>query len=123
TGRTVTGEGVHHDVAGPAYQDSVDASVKGWAPVTQAAGSSRTRHIEWKKESMKNLANLQLTRRNALAGAVALSAAGTLPRLSLAATQDAAWPSATLQIMAPAGAGGGWDTTAREIQRVLGASG
>lgn len=30
------------------------------------------------------------------------------------------WPSGTLQIMAPAAPGGGWDTTAREIQRVLG---
>ncbi len=72
---------------------------------------------------MKNLANLHLTRRNAVAGAAALSVAGALPRLSSAAAQDAAWPSATLQIMAPAGAGGGWDTTAREIQRVLGESG
>ncbi len=30
------------------------------------------------------------------------------------------WPSGTLQIMAPAAPGGGWDTTAREIQRVIG---
>ncbi len=29
------------------------------------------------------------------------------------------WPSGTLQIMAPAAPGGGWDTTAREVQRVL----
>lgn len=29
------------------------------------------------------------------------------------------WPSGTLQIMAPAAAGGGWDGTAREMQRVL----
>jgi len=30
------------------------------------------------------------------------------------------WPSGTLQLMAPAAPGGGWDTTAREIQRVIG---
>lgn len=30
------------------------------------------------------------------------------------------WPSGTLQLMAPAAPGGGWDTTAREIQRVMG---
>jgi putative tricarboxylic transport membrane protein len=29
------------------------------------------------------------------------------------------WSSETLQIMAPAGPGGGWDTTARELQRTL----
>lgn len=29
------------------------------------------------------------------------------------------WPSGTLQIMAPAAPGGGWDGTAREMQRVL----
>ncbi|MDQ3044961.1 MAG: tripartite tricarboxylate transporter substrate binding protein [Chloroflexota bacterium] len=29
------------------------------------------------------------------------------------------WPSGTIQIMAPAGPGGGWDTTAREMQQVL----
>jgi putative tricarboxylic transport membrane protein len=72
---------------------------------------------------MKNLANLHLNRRNAIAGAVALSTAGTLARGGQTASQDAAWPTATLQIMAPAAAGGGWDTTAREIQRVLGESG
>jgi putative tricarboxylic transport membrane protein len=72
---------------------------------------------------MKNLANLHLKRRNAIAGAVALSAAGMLARSGQTAVQDAAWPTATLQIMAPAAAGGGWDTTAREIQRVLGESG
>ncbi|MGD9711530.1 MAG: Bug family tripartite tricarboxylate transporter substrate binding protein [Thermomicrobiales bacterium] len=38
-----------------------------------------------------------------------------------ALAQDACdYPSETLQIMAPAAPGGGWDTTAREIQRVLG---
>lgn len=37
-----------------------------------------------------------------------------------AVAQDACeWPSETLQLMAPAAAGGGWDTTARELQRVL----
>ncbi|GAA3214826.1 Bug family tripartite tricarboxylate transporter substrate binding protein [Dactylosporangium siamense] len=30
-----------------------------------------------------------------------------------------AYPTKTLQIMAPAGAGGGWDTTARSMQKVL----
>jgi putative tricarboxylic transport membrane protein len=35
------------------------------------------------------------------------------------AQADCAYPSETLQIMAPAAPGGGWDTTAREIQTVL----
>src|SRR5215210_7569966 len=35
------------------------------------------------------------------------------------AQTDCAYPSETLQIMAPAAPGGGWDTTAREIQTVL----
>ena len=30
-----------------------------------------------------------------------------------------AYPTKTLQIMAPAGAGGGWDTTARSMQKAL----
>jgi putative tricarboxylic transport membrane protein len=40
----------------------------------------------------------------------------------VATAQDAdctEWASETLQIMAPAGAGGGWDTTAREMQTTL----
>jgi putative tricarboxylic transport membrane protein len=34
-------------------------------------------------------------------------------------TDCSEWASETLQIMAPAGAGGGWDTTAREMQNTL----
>ena len=35
------------------------------------------------------------------------------------ATCGTEWPTSSLQIMAPAAPGGGWDTTAREIQRVM----
>ncbi len=35
------------------------------------------------------------------------------------AQPDCNYPDGTMQIMAPAAPGGGWDTTAREIQRVL----
>jgi len=35
------------------------------------------------------------------------------------AEQAVAYPTKTLQIMAPAGAGGGWDTTARSMQKAL----
>ena len=42
-----------------------------------------------------------------------------VPMGAAVAQDDCEWPSGTLQIMAPAGAGGGWDTTAREIQRVF----
>jgi putative tricarboxylic transport membrane protein len=38
---------------------------------------------------------------------------------SVIAQEGCDYPSDTLQIMAPAAPGGGWDTTAREIQRVL----
>lgn len=41
------------------------------------------------------------------------------PARAAQATCTADWPTSNLQIMAPAGPGGGWDTTAREIQRVL----
>ena len=34
-------------------------------------------------------------------------------------TAAVAFPTKTLQIMAPAGAGGGWDTTARSLQKIL----
>ena len=63
-----------------------------------------------------------VSRRTVLAGG-ALVASGPLVRIGVVHAQDAAWPSETLQIMAPAGAGGGWDTTAREIQRVFGEEG
>jgi putative tricarboxylic transport membrane protein len=41
------------------------------------------------------------------------------PVSSVVAQEGCDYPSDTLQIMAPAAPGGGWDTTAREIQRVL----
>ena len=47
---------------------------------------------------------------------------GALPFGAAAVAQDGCptdWPTDTLQIMAPAAPGGGWDTTAREVQRVL----
>jgi putative tricarboxylic transport membrane protein len=43
---------------------------------------------------------------------------GALDGRSVAA-QECDYPTDTLQIMAPAAPGGGWDTTAREIQQVL----
>ncbi|HYI25305.1 MAG TPA: tripartite tricarboxylate transporter substrate-binding protein [Thermomicrobiales bacterium] len=64
----------------------------------------------------------RISRRTTIAGGAALALAGTVVRLNPASTQ-AAWPTGTLQIMAPAAPGGGWDTTAREIQRVLGEEG
>jgi putative tricarboxylic transport membrane protein len=70
---------------------------------------------------MKTLPTVRLTRRTTIAGAAALAASGALARTGVA--QDTAWPTGTLQIMAPAAPGGGWDTTARELQRVLGEEG
>jgi putative tricarboxylic transport membrane protein len=46
--------------------------------------------------------------------------AAPMPGGVVLAQADCAYPSETLQIMAPAAPGGGWDTTAREIQTVLG---
>jgi putative tricarboxylic transport membrane protein len=55
----------------------------------------------------------------AVLGAVAMPfAPGTLGSRVIA-QEGCDYPSETLQIMAPAAPGGGWDTTAREIQRVL----
>ncbi|MDQ4100374.1 MAG: hypothetical protein M3121_07730, partial [Chloroflexota bacterium] len=53
---------------------------------------------------------------------VVLGLGAALPLSSAALAQDGCpteWPTDTLQIMAPAAPGGGWDTTAREVQRVL----
>jgi putative tricarboxylic transport membrane protein len=59
----------------------------------------------------------------ALATAMALAVLVTafLPgRVAVAQGADcSAWAGETLQIMAPAGPGGGWDTTAREMQNAL----
>lgn len=68
---------------------------------------------------MIELTQKRLTRRTTIAATAALATATPLLRFGMAGAQDAAWPSGTLQIMAPAAPGGGWDTTAREIQRVL----
>lgn len=58
-----------------------------------------------------------LNRRTFSALAAASAMAPAVMRHS-AFSQDE-WASETLQIMAPAAPGGGWDSTAREIQRVL----
>ncbi|MCC6703870.1 MAG: tripartite tricarboxylate transporter substrate binding protein [Thermomicrobiales bacterium] len=59
-----------------------------------------------------------MSRRTTLAGGAALALGGSMLRFESGSAQ-ATWPSGTLQIMAPAAPGGGWDGTAREIQRVL----
>jgi putative tricarboxylic transport membrane protein len=41
------------------------------------------------------------------------------PAVSVAAQATCDYPTETIQIMAPAAPGGGWDTTARELQQVL----
>jgi putative tricarboxylic transport membrane protein len=60
---------------------------------------------------------------NKAAGAIVASAAlgGAIAPRSVFAEAHACeeWRSGTLQIMAPAAPGGGWDTTAREMQRAL----
>lgn len=58
-----------------------------------------------------------LNRRSFSAMAAAASLAPAVLRKSAFAQDD--WASETLQIMAPAAPGGGWDSTAREIQRSL----
>lgn len=58
-----------------------------------------------------------LNRRSFAAIAAASSLAPAVLRSSAFAQDD--WASETLQIMAPASPGGGWDSTAREIQRSL----
>ena len=61
----------------------------------------------------------RLSRRLAIAAASVLMAVGSIVPGAAVAQDACEWPSETLQIMAPAAAGGGWDTTARELQRVL----
>jgi putative tricarboxylic transport membrane protein len=56
-----------------------------------------------------------------LAGGCADQSVGEAPNSAGSAAAD--YPAKTLQIMAPAGAGGGWDTTARSMQKVLQDSG
>lgn len=58
-----------------------------------------------------------LNRRTFTTLAAASSLAPAVLRHTAFAQDD--WASDTLQIMAPAAPGGGWDSTAREIQRVL----
>ncbi|MBA2468690.1 MAG: tripartite tricarboxylate transporter substrate binding protein [Chloroflexia bacterium] len=64
-----------------------------------------------------------LTRRLAVAAVSCLMVIGSFVPVATVMAQDCEWPSGTLQLMAPAAAGGGWDTTARELQRVLGEEG
>jgi len=63
----------------------------------------------------------RISRRLAIGAVGLLMVLGSIvPGAATVAQGDACeWPSGTLQIMAPAAAGGGWDTTARELQRVL----
>ena len=68
------------------------------------------------------MASIRISRRNTLVGGAALALGGSALRFNSVSAQDA-WPSGTLQIMAPAAPGGGWDGTAREIQRVMAESG
>lgn len=58
-----------------------------------------------------------LNRRSFAAMAAATTVAPAVLRGTAAAQSE--WGEDTLQIMAPASPGGGWDTTAREIQRCL----
>ncbi len=53
---------------------------------------------------------MSFTRRTAVAAALAFAAASAF-----------AQPALELKIMAPAGAGGGWDSTSRSLQQVLNA--
>ncbi len=59
----------------------------------------------------------------ALAIGVAAAPAGvagrSLTRAQGTTCPNADYPTETIQIMAPAAPGGGWDTTAREVQAVL----
>lgn len=68
---------------------------------------------------LKTLPFVALTFALMVLGALAAPAGMILPSGGTALAQDCDFPSETLQIMAPAAPGGGWDTTAREIQRVL----
>jgi putative tricarboxylic transport membrane protein len=73
---------------------------------------------------MQSLAAASLIRRLGVVLIVACIMLGSiLPMGRVASAQGAEctieWPSGTLQIMAPAAPGGGWDGTAREMQRVL----
>lgn len=74
---------------------------------------------------MRNNTWTLISRRAAITAVGAMLALGSiLPGAAVATAQDdCEWPSGTLQIMAPAAPGGGWDTTARELQRVLGEEG
>lgn len=62
-----------------------------------------------------------LSRRSfAVGSAAGFAAASLVPAvLQVSALAQEGWGSETLQIMAPAKPGGGWDTTARELQRSL----
>ncbi|MBA3379797.1 MAG: hypothetical protein H0T93_13020, partial [Chloroflexia bacterium] len=69
---------------------------------------------------METRENPRRARRLAVAIISLLLVVGSIVPGAHAVAQDACeWPSETLQLMAPAAAGGGWDTTARELQRVL----
>ena len=69
---------------------------------------------------MESTGNPRITRRLAVAIVSLLMVVGSIvPGVAVAQDDACEWPSETLQLMAPAAAGGGWDTTARELQRVL----
>lgn len=73
---------------------------------------------------MQSSSAVSLVKRLAVVLVVALTLLGSILPLGGIATAQGTdctieWPSGTLQIMAPAAPGGGWDGTAREMQRVL----
>ena len=68
---------------------------------------------------MASLNRTSLNRRRLVASTAAAAAFGPAALATHVHAQDAVWPSGSLQIMAPAAPGGGWDTTARELQRVI----
>ncbi len=73
---------------------------------------------------MRSSSASSLIRRLGVVLVVACTLLGSILPLGRLATAQSAectieWPTGTLQIMAPAAPGGGWDGTAREMQRVL----
>lgn len=73
-----------------------------------------------KKRMESNVCRHQSRRVTFVAIALLMLAGSFFPMHSVVAQDgDCAWPSDSLELMAPAGPGGGWDTTARELQRVI----
>ncbi|MDQ3655796.1 MAG: tripartite tricarboxylate transporter substrate-binding protein [Chloroflexota bacterium] len=68
---------------------------------------------------METRQDSRIVRRLSFAAVSLLMILGSVVPGVTVAQDECEWPSDTLQLMAPAAAGGGWDTTARELQRVL----